>query len=249
VPKDAPYDEIADWYEHEFLGVQRARGDAGYADTIGVDRALVDLLGEGDRVCLEVGCGTGVYAERVRDLGWTPLGIDLSAGMLRHARGRLAVVRGDAGRLPVPSASLSAVIAVMVHTDMPDYAAVLAEIHRVLLPAGVFVHIGVHPCFCGGFADRSDLAAVVIGPGYQDEHWTTESHHDQGIRDKLGAQHLPLASLLNLVITAGFSIEQVAEGGEPTPITLSFRAAKAESSSSSVPRNPQRRPRRSPAVT
>ena len=226
MPTNAPYDEIADWYEHEFLGLQRSLGDGPYADAIGVDRALVELLGRGRDVCLEVGCGTGIYAERVRDLGWAPVGIDISAGMLGHARGRLPAARGDAQHLPFRSGSVPAVIAVMVHTDMPDYAAVLSEVHRVLAPGGVFVHIGVHPCFCGGFADRSDLEAIVIRRGYLDEYWTTESHHDQGIRDKLGAAHMPLASLVNLMIDAGFDIRKVAEGAEPTPITLSFRATK-----------------------
>jgi SAM-dependent methyltransferase len=226
MPTDAPYDEIADWYEHEFLVFQRSLGNAGYADAIGVDRALVELLGPGREVCLEVGCGTGIYAERIRGLGWTPLGIDISAGMLGHARSRLPVARGDARQLPFRSDSLPAVTAVMVHTDMPEYAAVLSEVYRVLIPGGVFVHIGVHPCFCGGFADRSDLEAIVIRRGYLDEHWTTESHHDQGIRDKLGAAHIPLASLVNLMIATGFEIKEVAEGAEPTPLTLSFRAAK-----------------------
>jgi ubiquinone/menaquinone biosynthesis C-methylase UbiE len=49
---------------------------------------------------------------------------------------------------------------------MPAYPTVLREVARVLRPGGVFVHVGVHPCFCGGFADRSNLDAVVIqGPG------------------------------------------------------------------------------------
>jgi ubiquinone/menaquinone biosynthesis C-methylase UbiE len=91
----AAYDEIADWYESEFL--PRTTPD----DSIGVDRCLRDLLGRGEGTCLEIGCGTGVHAASVRALGWTPLGVDLSAGMLRHARGRLVCARADAERLPV----------------------------------------------------------------------------------------------------------------------------------------------------
>ncbi|GAB3366764.1 hypothetical protein GCM10027360_35050 [Amycolatopsis echigonensis] len=43
------------------------------------------------------------------------------------------------------------------------------------------MHVGVHPCFCGGFADRGDPAAVLVRPGYLDGHWTKESWTDQGI--------------------------------------------------------------------
>src|SRR5574341_2485001 len=95
----AAYDEIADGYEQEFLGSQRARDGIADADPLGINRALRDLLGQGTGTCLEIGCGTGVHAARVRELGWTPVGVDLSAGMLRHARGRLALARADAERL------------------------------------------------------------------------------------------------------------------------------------------------------
>jgi SAM-dependent methyltransferase len=213
----AAYDEIADWCEREFLGED---------DPIGVGRVLGDLLGEGDGTCLEIGCGTGVHAARVRALGRRPVGVDLSAGMLRYARGRLPAGRADAVRLPVRDGSVDAAIAVMVHTDMPGYAAVLREAARVLRPGGVFVHVGVHPCFCGGFADRGDLDAVVIRPGYLDGHWTKASWTDQGVRDKVGATHRPLPGLLHAFLDAGLALERFAEGDGPTPAVLGVRARR-----------------------
>lgn len=234
MPTVAPYDEIADWYESVFLVAQRATpAPDGFADQIGVDRALVEMLGPGRGTCLEVGCGTGIYASRIRELGWRPLGVDLSAGMLRHARRRLPVLRADATVLPMATASMDAVVAVMVHTDLPEYAPVLAEIHRVLKPGGRFVHVGVHPCFCGGFADRADPGAVVVRAGYLDGAWTTESWTDRGIRDKVGASHLPIADLLNVTIDSGFVVERVSEGGRPVPIVLSLRTRKPDRSTSS----------------
>jgi SAM-dependent methyltransferase len=205
----AAYDEIADWYEHEFLAGTAAPG----TDPLGIDAALGSLLGRGTGACLEIGCGTGVRAGRVRGLGWTPVGIDISAAMLRHARGRLPAAR-------------AAVITVMAHTDMPAYSAVLAEAARVLQPGGRLVHIGVHPCFCGGFADRSDPAAVVIRPGYLDSHWTRASWTTNGVRDKVGATHLPLPSLMHAFLDVGLTPERLAEGGAPTPVTLAIRARR-----------------------
>src|ERR1700733_14904145 len=102
----AVYDEIADWYEHEFLGPHDARA----SDPLEIDHCLRALLGPGSGTCLEVGCGTGVHAATVRALGWSPIGVDVSAGMLRHARGRLAIARADAQRLPMRDESLPAVI-------------------------------------------------------------------------------------------------------------------------------------------
>jgi SAM-dependent methyltransferase len=214
------YDEIADWYEEQFLSGLRLD------DPLDINRNVADLLGEGSGVCLEIGCGTGVHAARGRQLGWTPVGVDLSGGMLRHARGRLPVARADARLLPVRDGSVPAVVAVMVHTDMPEYPAVLREAARVLRPGGVLAHVGVHPCFCGGFADRGDPAAVVVRPGYLDGHWTTESWTDQGIRDKVGASHWPLPELMHAFLDAGLTLERFAEGGAPTPTVLSVRARK-----------------------
>lgn len=220
MPTTAAYDGIAEWYETEFLAAQ-----VGH-DLLGVDRALRTLLGPGEGACLEVGCGTGRHAPLLRSLGRAPVGIDLSARMLAHAAGRLPTARGDVEHLPVGDASVPAVVAVMVHTDMPAYPAVLREVSRVLAPGGVFVHAGVHPCFCGGFADHTDPAAIVIRPGYRDPYWTRDSYTDQGIRDKVGAQHWPLPDLLNAVLAAGLVLEGFAEGGEPTPMMLAFRARK-----------------------
>ena len=151
IAPSAPYNEVADWYEHDFLVTQRALGVDGFADRLGIDRSLAELLGAGTGTCLEIGCGTGIYADRIRQLGRTPIGVDVSTGMLHHAKPRLPTALRHATTLAVATASVPAVIAVMVHTDMADYPTVLAEAFRVLTPEGIFVHVGVHPCFCGGF--------------------------------------------------------------------------------------------------
>ncbi len=218
----AAYDEIADWYATEFLGTREP--GVPDPDPLGIQRALTRLLGTGTGTCLEIGCGTGVHADQVRELGWTPLGVDLSGGMLRHARGRLPIARANAERLPVRTGSVPAVIAMMVHTDMPGYPAVLREVARVLRPGGRFVHVGVHPCFCGGFADRSDTDAVLIRPGYLDGHFTKASWTDRGVRNKVGATHWPLPELLHAFLDAGLALDGFAEGGAPTPVVLAARA-------------------------
>jgi SAM-dependent methyltransferase len=159
-------------------------------------------------------------------LGWTPFGIDLSSAMLNFARNRVVAAQADAARLPIRTASLPAVVAMMVHTDMPGYPAVLRDVARVLRPGGVFLHVGVHPCFCGGFADRGDPAAVVIRPGYLDGHWTTTSWTEDGVRAKVGATHWPLPALLQAFKDAGLELDRFAEGGAPVPTVLAVRARR-----------------------
>jgi SAM-dependent methyltransferase len=220
--RTARYDEIADWYEGEFLAGVRAGGDP-----LEYGRLVTELLGPGRGLLLEVGCGTGYHSARFRDLGWTPVGIDLSARMLAHGRARLPVARADAERMPVADGALTTAATMMVHTDMPGYATVLREVARVLRPGGVLLHVGVHPCFCGGFADWSQRPRVLIEPGYLDgDSWSRRSWTTEGVRDKVGAAHFPLPQLLHMVTDAGLVLERFGEGGAPTPTVLAFRARK-----------------------
>jgi hypothetical protein len=40
---------------------------------------------------------------------------------------------------------------------------------------------------------------------------------------QVGAFHLPVAELVNMILDAGFTLDRMTEGGEPTPIVLSAR--------------------------
>lgn len=213
----AAYDEYADWYERYVTG-EAVRFTRRAQDV------LRDLLGPGAGQCLEVCCGTGIHASTVRGLGWTAVGVDISGGQLHHAARRLPVVRADATALPLADRSVPAVVCLMAHTDLPDYAAVLREVARVIRPGGRFVHVGVHPCFVGAFADRSDRPQVVVDQRYADRARSFDSWCPTGVRARVGAWHLPVADLVNAVTGAGLSVQRIAEagpGGVPDLLGLS----------------------------
>jgi ubiquinone/menaquinone biosynthesis C-methylase UbiE len=91
---------------------------------------------------LEVAIGTG------RSLPFYPAdvdltGVDLSTEMLAIARRRaaeegraVALVEGDAERLPVDDASFDTVVCALSLCSIPDPAAAVAEMRRVLVPGG-----------------------------------------------------------------------------------------------------------------
>ncbi|WUR58418.1 methyltransferase domain-containing protein [Micromonospora chokoriensis] len=201
----AAYDAHADWYEGYISG----GGDYLWR----VHATAADLLGTGEGPCLDICCGTGAHTKVPAGLGWTPLGVDLSDGQLRHARRRLPVARGDATALPVADSSLPAAMCMLASTDMPDYPAMLSEVARVLRPGGRFVHVGVHPCFVGAFADWGRHPSVVVDARYADRSHTFDSWNTGGVRVRVGAWHLPLADLLNATVTAGLRLIRVAEAG------------------------------------
>jgi len=90
---------------------------------------------------LELGCGTGLFLERVAPSGASIVGLDLSADLLGKARARLAAApnvvlhRGNAESLPYADASFDAVYgsSVLHHLDLDRS---LDEVLRVLRPGG-----------------------------------------------------------------------------------------------------------------
>jgi ubiquinone/menaquinone biosynthesis C-methylase UbiE len=127
-----------DEYDRNAAGYDRSAWLERYL--IGDSRAL--LCGQAIGRTLEVAIGTGLNLEHYpRDVQLT--GIDLSAGMLSVAAKRASVnqvgvtlVHGDAQRLPFRDASFDTVLCTLSLCAVPDQAAAVAEMHRVLVPGG-----------------------------------------------------------------------------------------------------------------
>ena len=93
------------------------------------------------RRAMELGCGTGLFLERVARSGADLVGVELSETLLARAKARCATLpnvtleRGDAHRLPHADGSMDAVYgsSVLHHLDL---ARSLREAHRVLRAGG-----------------------------------------------------------------------------------------------------------------
>src|SRR6202011_1797835 len=93
---------------------------------------------------LDVGCGPGsVTAQLGRATGsdGLALGVDISEPMLTravhaHARPNIGFMRADAQQLPLRGETVDAVVSVAVLQLIPDPAAALGEMGRVLRPGG-----------------------------------------------------------------------------------------------------------------
>ena len=147
------------WWDADADDYQATHGEfLGDADFVwcpeGVREADVALLGEvaGKRV-LEVGCGQAACARWLTAQGADAVAMDLSAGMLRHAREGNArtglavpLIQATAERLPLATESVdtacSAFGAVPFVTSVD---AVFAEVNRVLRPGGRWVFSVTHP--------------------------------------------------------------------------------------------------------
>ena len=141
-------DRLAREMEHDRKIAARAEEIWNWDSPAGRRRAdrraqfFVDLaaLGPG-RKALELGCGTGLFLERVARSSARLVGMDLSSDLLDKARARVgglahvSLSRGDAHRMPYPDGSFDAVYgsSILHHLDL---SSALKEAHRVLRKGG-----------------------------------------------------------------------------------------------------------------
>jgi ubiquinone/menaquinone biosynthesis C-methylase UbiE len=90
----------------------------------------------------DLGCGSGVFTALLRELGYKPVGLDISAKLIALGRNRypdVEFLEGDAEHLPFPSSSLDGVLLSGLVHHLPDPSRCAAEVFRVLKPGGAFV--------------------------------------------------------------------------------------------------------------
>jgi SAM-dependent methyltransferase len=150
-----------------------------------------ELLATARGRVLEVGAGTGVnvdlYPEAVSEL----VLVEPDPHMAKRLRARVAasprtatILEAPAERLPHPDDSFDVAVATLVLCTIPDPAAALAELHRVLVPGGrllLIEHVrGEDPAlarwqdrlekpwrFCGdGCHCNRDTAATLTAAGF-----------------------------------------------------------------------------------
>src|SRR5213592_4275070 len=184
---EARYDGLAEWYENFRPALAEHELDA-----------LGRLLGPGSGRCLDVGCGTGVPSAAVTELGWSVVGVDVSADLLDVARGRgLEVLETPADALPFEDASFDAAVSFLTHTDIDEFPAAVSEVTRVLRPGAAFVYLGVHPCFVGPHSLFLEARGTPeLAPGYRRTGRYDGSafgvENPDGVRVRVGAVHLTL---------------------------------------------------------
>jgi SAM-dependent methyltransferase len=210
------------WWDSDADNYQAEHGDfLGDVDFLwcpeGLREADARLLGDvrGRRV-LEVGCGAAAAARWLATQGAHVIGLDLSAGMLRHAVAgarasgvRVQLVLGDVLALPFPAGSFD--IACTAFGAIPfveDSAAAMREVYRVLKPGGRWVFSATHPMRWIFLDDPGENGLFAVH-SYFDRRPYVE-------RDAAGVpsyveQHRTLGDRVRELVAAGFVLRDLIE--------------------------------------
>lgn len=207
-PTDA---EIAALYPESYYraGDQRASGPL-----VAVGRALVArvLAGRDDLTrhlppgrLLDVGCGNGAFLARMASRGWACSGTDYSEAAVALARRLGADVRlGSLESAAFPAAAFDAVSLFHVLEHLPDPAATLGEVWRILAPGGRLIIEVPNLRAFGARRFAADWFALDV-PRHL-SHFTPES-------------------LARLVRHRGFAVEKFAGATPLSNLYLLFRSA------------------------
>ena len=210
------------WWDDDADAYQAEHGDF-LTDTDfvwcpeGLREADVGLLGEvAGRHILEVGCGAAACSRWLVGRGGFPVGLDLSTGMLRHARQAAArtgvavpLVQADAEALPFADGSFD--IAFSAFGAIPfvaDSARVMREVARVLRPGGTWVFAVTHP-MRWIFLDDPGEAGLIATYSYFDRRPYVEWDDDG--EPSYVEHHRTLGDRVRELVAAGFEIRDIVE--------------------------------------
>lgn len=210
------------WWDSDADNYQAEHGDfLGDADFVwcpeGLREADAGLLGPvaGRRV-LELGCGAAAAARWLVGQGARAVGVDLSAGMLRHAVAgagrtgvRVPLAQADALALPFPDATFDVVCTAFGAVPfVADSVAVMREVFRVLRPGGRWVFSITHP-MRWIFLDDPGEGGLVAVHSYFDRRPYVE--HDAAGRATYVEQHRTLGDRIRELVGAGFVLRDLVE--------------------------------------
>jgi ubiquinone/menaquinone biosynthesis C-methylase UbiE len=202
---------IAAWYDDLLSG-----GSGPHQHATAVTLRLAGNVG--GAVVLDLACGQGMAARALASAGAASVtGVDASPEMVALAEGYEAsrplgirYVADDAQTLAsLEDGSFDLVTCQLGLMDIPDLAAVLAAVARVLRDGGSFVFVIGHPCFLAPeaqtVAGADGQVARLIGDYLTERFW--RSSNPQGVR-RVGNHHRTLSTYLNALRRAGFVLEE-----------------------------------------
>lgn len=168
---------------------------------------------------LDLGCGYGWFCRNARQQGANQvLGIDLSRKMLDRAEAMtddpsISYRLDDLANLSLPERTFDVAYSSLALHYLPDLTPLLNTVHQALKPGGRLVFSTEHPIY----TCPTDHRWLTDDQGTR--YWAIHRYQDEGQRTSdwlapgVVKYHRTLATTLNAVMAAGFTLRHVDEWG------------------------------------
>lgn len=173
---------------------------------------------------LDVGCGEGRFCRMLRAEGVRAIGVDPTEALIARARdldpeGDYRIGRAEA--LAFEDGRFDLVVSYLTLIDIPDIAAAIAEMARVLKPGGTLLIANLTGFNTAAAANDLGWTRLADGrPGYALDHYLEERAgwvEWRGIR--IINWHRPLSAYMGLLLGQGLRLTHFEEpaptGGDP----------------------------------
>ena len=203
-------------------------------------RRFLELLPDPGQLTLDVGGGEGRLGRDLRGRGHRVVQVDSSMAMSVAAATHdepVPCVVADAVHLPIRDGAADLVVAFMSLHDIDDLEGAVAEIARVLPPAGRLCLAVVHPMNSAGhFSDVVGERRFVVEHDYFQARRYREDVAAGGLEMSFHGVHRPLEKLSTVLEDHGFVVEALRELGsedgtqgraQPIPLFLHMRTRRA----------------------
>lgn len=210
------------WWDRDADNYQGEHGEfLGEVDFVwcpeGLREADAGLLGDvrGKRI-LELGCGAAAAGRWLLKSGAEVIGLDLSAGMLRHAAEKnhasgvpLPLVQADASALPFGAETFDIVCTAFGAVPfIDDSARVMREVRRVIKPGGRWVFSVTHPMRWIFLDDPTERGLVAVHSYFDRRPYVEYDEH--GVATYV-EHHRTLGDRIRELIAAGFTLVDLIE--------------------------------------
>jgi SAM-dependent methyltransferase len=216
------------WEESASAWIADIGTDGDFSRQFVLDQPMIGRVSDrGFRRALDVGCGEGRFCRILAALGIKTVGIDPTEALIRHARqqdpeGDYRLGRAEA--LEFPDRSFDLVVSYLTLIDIPDIRTAIAEMCRVLAPAGTLLIANLTSFNTAGQPDGW-VQDADGNPRFHIDHYMEERADWVSWRSiRIHNWHRPLSTYMSLLLEQGLQLRHFAE---PMPVAAAD-PAKAE---------------------
>ncbi|HIW33395.1 MAG TPA: class I SAM-dependent methyltransferase [Candidatus Paenibacillus intestinavium] len=171
-----------------------------------------------NKMVLDLGCGFGWHCRYAREQGASSvIGVDISGNMLKRARkltndATITYIQLPIEEIEFAPEQFDVVISSLAFHYIESFADICKQIHSCLKPGSSFIFSVEHPIFTS--RDEQDWYVDDLGNRL---HWPVDGYQLEGRRvtnflaEGVLKYHRTVASYMNEVIQAGFTIKAVRE--------------------------------------